>query len=872
MYFQFFHSKYRLKWKRAYSVFLIMAVLFAVSPFKTSVLAEGEEEISVPPADSNTSVETPEAQAPELAAEESQTTIETGDATAESDTQNTVNVNETTTASSTPAEDTAPELTGESVAEEENSQSDSQPPLSVEVTNENVAEAENDVSTEANTGENEAQGNQNVLINAGSALASANVVNVINVNIANSSGFLAFLNNFLTPLGTLDLRSYMANPENSAGLPCGAECGSLSGLLVSNSNQAVVSNQVAVSATTGGNSATSTDGAATVLTGNAYAAANVVNLVNTNITLSNYYLLVLNSFGDWNGHLVFPNANFFDLFFGGQTATETADQSQREGGEESVGTESEGESAEISVSNDNQASVSNTASVSADTGSNTAVGADAVVETGRSYAGTTVMNFINTNLFGGGSFSLIVRVYGEWNGAVYNLPQSISVDASGGAVTFSGNSGSGSTTIPSSSISNTNSATVNNAVSVSAATGGNSASGGAATISTGNAYAASNLINAVNTNIFSHNWAVAIVNIFGNWNGSLSFGAPDLWVGAVAQTTNAISRGDPLTFYLTVANRGDVEARNVTLNMNFDKPYISLIGQSPQASGYLWNLGNIAPKSSIEFSYPATVGGDLPMGDTPVIGYVSVAGDGLELNTGDNQDQLTVIVSTPLIFPVSFPSDYIPRVSTTFDIKKSAEKTTTVASSTVKYTIVVANNGADGATAKNAVLHDVLKSPSGEIIHEQDWELGDVYGREEVTVDYDVVFNRNITPGVYTNHAQLKSDNGSSPIASASITVLAPTVAEEITEKTIETLAEAPLPEVAGASEEAQEVLKYPINTLTLPRYEQPRRNVTWGDILAAVKEVFSKFTNSHPSILFSAVIYFSLLRRQEETGLHGFF
>ena len=67
-------------------------------------------------------------------------------------------------------------------------------------------------------------------------------------------------------------------------------------------------------------------------------------------------------------------------------------------------------------------------------------------------------------------------------------------------------------------------------------TGENTIEGNSASINTGNANAVTNLINILNSNVSDTNWLLGMINIFGNWQGDLAFGRPDLWVGASVRT------------------------------------------------------------------------------------------------------------------------------------------------------------------------------------------------------------------------------------------------------------------------------------------------------------------------------------------------
>ncbi|MEK7152038.1 MAG: hypothetical protein AAB773_01275, partial [Patescibacteria group bacterium] len=176
--------------------------------------------------------------------------IETGDAGAGANVENTVNTNVTDTtgnASSTP----------ELLITEEGATTTA----STTVENTNKATTTNTVSASAATGDNSAEGGGDSVIDTGDAFAYANIINVVNTNILNSNGFLFFLNS-LFGNGTLDLNDYFSFFENGGGegSPCTLESceGGGATLNVKNDNNATITNTVIVRSTTGGNNATST--------------------------------------------------------------------------------------------------------------------------------------------------------------------------------------------------------------------------------------------------------------------------------------------------------------------------------------------------------------------------------------------------------------------------------------------------------------------------------------------------------------------------------------------------------------------------------------------------------------------------------------
>src|SRR3989344_1521505 len=78
-----------------------------------------------------------------------------------------------------------------------------------------------------------------------------------------------------------------------------------SDFIASSTNKATVKTDVNVWAETGNNTAEVEDGTAGVRTGDAYATANVVNMVNTNVVNRNFIFAVFNIAGDWQGDIDF---------------------------------------------------------------------------------------------------------------------------------------------------------------------------------------------------------------------------------------------------------------------------------------------------------------------------------------------------------------------------------------------------------------------------------------------------------------------------------------------------------------------------------------------------------------------------------------
>ncbi len=664
--------------------------------FGVPALLRAEE---TPPAESTTPATAPEDTGTGSAAE-----VTTGNATSSLDTDTEANTNNTDM--STPA--------GSEVT----------------TTNDNDATASTTGIVESATGDNSAEAIAGASLNSGNALSVANIVNVINTNIFNSEGLLYFLNVLMGNVA-LDLRTMFSTLTTDGGATSedcslGSCTNDHTTVTVQNQNTALVDNTISVTASTGNNTASSTAGNASITTGNAYASANVVNVVNTNITNSNYLLLSINNFGAFGGDVVFPGAEWFRDLLSAQTPA----------------------GSETQVTNTNTATVTNNGEVVADTGNNTTSGTTSTITTGDSHAAANVINQVNTNIFGD-SMLFLFRIHGTWAGNIFGLPEGMQWrEGAEGVELFLDPQGVSS---PQGStdhltVENTNTATVTNNVSVFALTGENHATSteSGAQIKTGDAYASANIVNVVNTNILGRNWVLAIFNIFGDWSGNISFGQPDLWVGARALIPSDIRSGSCFDYEVTVNNLGDAVATDVQLSSIFN----TLQQDMPSFGGTATErinvpVGRIPAKGTRLLTINSCV---LPgvSGGSPVHTSFTATSRETDANTTNNSDAIsfTTIVGAGSSAFRNEPSQ--------LTVEKSTNKPVITASTTVDYTVTITNKG---GPVYNALLVDTIYNPDGVGMHEQRWGLGTIAEDEEITVTYSTFFNGSTTRGVYKNEA-----------------------------------------------------------------------------------------------------------------------
>lgn len=576
---------------------------------------------------------------------------------------------------------------------------------------------------------------QEEVVETGDAEASVNVINEINTNIVDSNVTISAESGSLDS-SSLDLRE---NFEEQEETDCGQFCAN--DISVENQNSASIENNIVVEANTGDNAVLGED--ASIITGDAFAGVNVVNIANTNIVKSNYVILAFNNFGDWSGDLILPNGDFFKTFL-------------------NVFSPKCQNCEEVDILNQNNASVSNSIITSTETGENIA-GINGVIDSGNTLAYSNIYNQINTSIYGNSSFFVLIKVFGNWDGNIFNLPDGISwAKTPDGLMLFDQNTNPFENQAEISNngnlfIQNQNSADVVNNIEASASSGKNKVSGENGTIVTGNAYAASNVVNIINTNVVSSNWTTALLNIFGDWSGNVSFGQPDLWVGAVAQTSGSLSSGSYVQSKITVKNNGDSTASGIKVSVNPQSDFFRISGDKE------WFLSPLKPGESVDIVFGGSLNGLNP-GHTNITNIISASLYETDANPNDNTDTLvfSAYQEAGIILPYTNRSSTYPKI----EVTKSHFLQSSINLDGIEmvpfggsadYKIVVKNSG---GSAYEGILFDELKNEAGEIMGQQHWILGEILPNEEITITYTTQFNEEIKPGIYTNLAWVEALGG----------------------------------------------------------------------------------------------------------------
>ncbi|MCW1949482.1 MAG: hypothetical protein KIH89_003535 [Candidatus Shapirobacteria bacterium] len=498
------------------------------------------------------------------------------------------------------------------------------------VENNNQAEVTAENSSVAGTGENEVvTNNADVVVNTGGATAYINVINLINTNVVGTSLGIYVVNNFDQGWADLDLNQMWLKLINGNGvtvIESGINHNKM--VVISNKNLAKLNNVVTVAAVSGENTVTGGD-EVLIITGDAVAIANVINLVNVNLVGGQFFIGVVNVLGGNLGNIVLPNPNNFQN--NGNTTS---------GGNGSV------------VINNNQAVLDNTVVAESDSGNNTTINVDqSIIGTGNATTYSSDLSVVNLNAELNNQMWLQLNVLGETNGKIYNwsYPGSVEEINNNQLLFVLNENGCLNCQSGNNFLINDNSAEVTSSVLVTADSGGNQILGASdGVIESGSATAIANLTNLVNVNIYGSDWFWGIINILGDWGGDVIFAYPDLAVNLMANKNESRS-GEEIIYRINYSNLGyeKVDEAELKINLPVGLDYIS------DDSGWLlvqegnklkWKLNNVAAKSNGGFTLRVKINNLNDDRDVQLQTVAMITTNSVESDLNNNQSVWATIV------------------------------------------------------------------------------------------------------------------------------------------------------------------------------------------------------------------------------------
>jgi len=304
----------------------------------------------------------------------------------------------------------------------------SSPNMRLIIRNENKATLENNINVCATTGNNQANQNNSAQVNTGDATALANVTNIVNTNVLGSNFFFGIIN--IT--GQFKGNLILPRPERFLGVGSSGVSGTAT--IFANQNSASVSDTLSSSANTGNNQVNNNGGNNTISTGDANASSRDLSLINLNLYQNDWFYLLMNVLGEWNGKTYsWSNPEVVEKTTGSSQAYEAGGQSSATANSPEVSSTDIGSTLPVDFQNQNTADVRNNVNVSASTGENQANGNanGSSLKTGNAKASLNLLNLINLNILASRWFMGLVNVLGNWSGNMIYAYPDLAVSLSG---------------------------------------------------------------------------------------------------------------------------------------------------------------------------------------------------------------------------------------------------------------------------------------------------------------------------------------------------------------------------------------------------------------------------------------------------------
>lgn len=171
----------------------------------------------------------------------------------------------------------------------------------VELNNTNNQKTTNNITLDADSGEATVSGNNAAgSAKSGEAKTNMTVLNLTGSEVIANNSILVFVNVLGTWVGMI-----MNAPEGSTAAALGggvSESTVNAEAEVNSTNNASITNDIKLNASTGKAAVTNNNKGGNATSGDAYAAANVANINNSSLRLSNWFgMLFINVFGSWTG-------------------------------------------------------------------------------------------------------------------------------------------------------------------------------------------------------------------------------------------------------------------------------------------------------------------------------------------------------------------------------------------------------------------------------------------------------------------------------------------------------------------------------------------------------------------------------------------
>ena len=407
---------------------------------------------------------------------------------------------------------------------------------------------------------------------SGTASAIATILNLLDSTLnLSASNPLLFVDNIIGNV----FGDIMINPAQLASSATTTD----NNIKVNSLNNGTINNNLSLKAASGNATVESNTSAGNAVSGTATAMANLMNIMNSNITAGQSFIGQVNIYGNLNGDILFPPGVLNGLL--ASNAAQPASQFSSTTAAKATNTQTITNKITTTASSGNASVTNNTSAGNA--------------TSGNASTNITLLNLTGQQIIGQNAILVFVNVLGNWVGMIMNAPTATTAGLIGGSV-------SSQTINPPTGTSTTNNQ-INNNVLASASSGNasvtNNTSAGNAT--SGNAQAGADILNLTDSQLSLTNWfGILFINVLGNWYGS--FGVNTAAGNTVAasvlsdppaghvysfipkslvSTSSDPPPGDPLA----VNNQPTSSQYNLTSTNRHITAPVSTIGKDPPANG-----------------------------------------------------------------------------------------------------------------------------------------------------------------------------------------------------------------------------------------------------------------------------------------------
>jgi hypothetical protein len=281
--------------------------------------------------------------------------------------------------------------------------------------------------------------------------------------------------------------------------------------------QATITNNLNLASNSGNAAATNNYSVGDISTGNAYAVANVVNLINSAVAAGQSFIGVVNIYGNLTGDILLPAS-----FVNGLLSASTTSPSLLESGS-------------IITSALNATVVNNiTSNATSGAVSATDNGTIGDISSGVAKTNVTIYNLTGKQTVTKNMLLVFVNVLGTWAGLLFDAPEGSTSASIGGG----GDNGSSAPNNGQYAFNDQSNLSIINNLNLLAKSGDASITNNdqVGNVTTGNAATSASILNILNSQLSLSDWfGILFINVFGTWHGNLAV-EPE----RIPETTNTI--------------------------------------------------------------------------------------------------------------------------------------------------------------------------------------------------------------------------------------------------------------------------------------------------------------------------------------------